>query len=48
MHYYSGVVDGVISKDMRASLSRMQFDYDLKITGTITPQVLDTLKIIAN
>ena len=46
--YYSGAVDGVISKDMRASLSRMQFDYDLKITGTITPQVLDTLKIIAN
>jgi His-Xaa-Ser repeat protein HxsA len=46
--YYSGAVDGVISKDMRALLSRMQFDYDLKITGKITPQVLDTLKIIAN
>jgi His-Xaa-Ser repeat protein HxsA len=45
--YYQGTVDGIVSKDMRASLSRMQFDYDLKVTGTITPQVLDTLHIVA-
>lgn len=45
--YYQGTVDGVINKNMRASLSRMQFDYDLKVTGTITPQVLDTLHIVA-
>jgi His-Xaa-Ser repeat protein HxsA len=45
--YYQGTVDGVVSKAMRASLSRMQFDYDLKVTGTITPQVLDTLHITA-
>ena len=45
--YYQGSIDGIVSNDMRASLSRMQFDYDLKVTGTITPQILDTLHIVA-
>jgi hypothetical protein len=32
---------------MRESLSKMQADYGLKVTGTITPQVLDVLRIEA-
>jgi Putative peptidoglycan binding domain len=45
--YYAGEIDGVVSKKMRAALSTMQLEYDLKVTGTITPQVLDALKIVA-
>jgi Putative peptidoglycan binding domain len=45
--YYAGPVDGVVTNNMRSALKTMQLEYDLKITGTITPQVLDALKIVA-
>ena len=40
--YYDGPIDGVVGMKMKVSLSRFQSDYSLKVTGTITPEVLDT------
>ncbi|WP_410010398.1 peptidoglycan-binding domain-containing protein [Phyllobacterium sp. A18/5-2] len=40
-------IDGVLGNDSRASLRKLQEDYGLKVTGTITPQTLDALKIVA-
>ncbi|WP_271898485.1 His-Xaa-Ser repeat protein HxsA [Candidatus Phyllobacterium onerii] len=45
--YYQGPIDGVFGNELRASLRKMQEDYGLKVTGTITPQTLDALKIVA-
>ena len=45
--YYTGPVDGVVDPTMRTALGRMQAEWGLKVTGTITPQVLDALKIVA-
>ncbi|MEP4034908.1 His-Xaa-Ser repeat protein HxsA [Pseudophaeobacter sp.] len=45
--YYNGAVDGVIGKQSKAALSRFQSDYGLKVTGTITPEVLNALGITA-
>jgi hypothetical protein len=46
-HFYSGPVDGEISDETRLAISKMQIAYHLNVTGTITPQVLDTFHIIA-
>ena len=45
--YYTGVIDGILGPESKAALSKMQADYGLKVTGTITPEVLDALKIVA-
>lgn len=45
--YYNGAIDGVVGKGSKAALSRFQSDYSLKVTGTITPQVLDAFGISA-
>jgi His-Xaa-Ser repeat protein HxsA len=45
--YYNGAIDGVVGSEMRAALRKLQEDYSLKTTGTITPEVLDALKIVA-
>lgn len=45
--YYTGAIDGVLGPESKAALSKMQADYGLKVTGTITPEVLDALKIVA-
>ncbi|KAE9625947.1 His-Xaa-Ser repeat protein HxsA [Parasedimentitalea maritima] len=45
--YYNGAVDGVIGKQSKAALSRFQSDYGLKVTGTVTPEVLNALGIAA-
>jgi His-Xaa-Ser repeat protein HxsA len=45
--YYTGELNGTFSPEMRAGLQRLQTDYGLKVTGTITPQTLDALKIEA-
>lgn len=45
--YYNGKVDGIIGKQSKAALSRFQSDYSLKVTGTITPEVLSALGISA-
>jgi His-Xaa-Ser repeat protein HxsA len=45
--YYSGVIDGVVGPATRTAISTMQADWNLKVTGTITPEVLNALKIVA-
>jgi His-Xaa-Ser repeat protein HxsA len=43
--YYEGTIDGTVGPKMKSALQRFQTDFNLKVTGTITPQVLDALKI---
>ena len=38
---------GKISKETRTALEKFQDDFNLKVTGTIAPEVLDALKIVA-
>lgn len=45
--YYDGDLDGLVGPQTRAALRRFQTDFDLKVTGTITPEVLDAFKIAA-
>ncbi|OYR16807.1 putative peptidoglycan binding domain protein [Brucella rhizosphaerae] len=45
--YYSGQIDGVLGSTSKAGLQRLQADYGLKVTGTVTPETLDALKISA-
>ncbi|MDX8518178.1 His-Xaa-Ser repeat protein HxsA [Mesorhizobium dulcispinae] len=45
--YYSGEIDGEMNPEVRAGLQRMQTDYGLKVTGTITPETLTALRIEA-
>ena len=42
--YFEGQVTGTLGADTKAALTRLQTDYDLKVTGTITPEVLDALR----
>jgi hypothetical protein len=46
--YYDGTIDGVIGPKAKAALKRFQADYGIKVTGTVTPEVLDQLGITAN
>ncbi|RUW53634.1 His-Xaa-Ser repeat protein HxsA [Mesorhizobium sp. M1A.F.Ca.ET.072.01.1.1] len=45
--YYTGEIDGEMNSELRAGLQRMQSDYGLKVTGTITPETLTALRIEA-
>ena len=45
--YYRGAIDGIVGKETRAALVRFQTDKSLSVTGTITPEVLDALRIRA-
>lgn len=45
--YYTGEIDGIVGPATRLALSTMQSDWGLNVTGTITPEVLDALKIVA-
>lgn len=45
--YYNGAIDGIIGAGSKSALSRFQTDYGLKVTGTITPEVLDAFGIAA-
>lgn len=45
--YYRGPLSGMVDADTRAALSKFQGDYKIKVTGTITPEVLDSLRIVA-
>jgi len=44
--YYAGALTGVVDADTRAALSQMQQDNNLKVTGTITTEVLDAFGIV--
>ncbi|WP_136620906.1 MULTISPECIES: His-Xaa-Ser repeat protein HxsA [Mesorhizobium] len=46
--YYNGELDGKMSPAMRSGLLKMQSDYNLKVTGTITPETLNALRITAD
>ncbi|GGE48099.1 MULTISPECIES: His-Xaa-Ser repeat protein HxsA [Rhodobacterales] len=45
--YYTGAIDGIVGTGTKTALSKFQKDWNLKITGTITPEVLDALNIVA-
>ncbi len=45
--YYTGTVDGVIGPQTIAALSKFQSEWNLTVTGTITPEVLDAMGIVA-
>ena len=45
--YYNGKVDGVVGVNMRVGMGRLQKDNGMKVTGTVTPELLDFLKIVA-
>ena len=45
--YYTGTVDGIIGPETKAALSKFQSDWGLNVTGTITPEVLDAMGIVA-
>jgi hypothetical protein len=45
--YYSGAIDGVVGVNTRVSIGRLQQDYGLKVTGTVTPELLNALRIVA-
>lgn len=45
--YYTGNIDGKIGPESKIAISKMQADYKLKVTGTITPELLNALNIIA-
>jgi His-Xaa-Ser repeat protein HxsA len=43
--YYAGSIDGVVGPSTKDAIRNFQGDYGLKVTGTITPEVLTALKI---
>lgn len=43
--YYNGVIDGVIGQQSKTALALMQKDFNLKVTGTVTPELLFVLGI---
>lgn len=45
--YYDGVIDARVGPKTRAALTAFQTDFNLKVTGTITPEVLDALRVVA-
>jgi len=45
--YYTGAIDGIVGTGTKAAISKFQKDWGLSITGTITPEVLDALNIVA-
>jgi His-Xaa-Ser repeat protein HxsA len=45
--YYQGPIDGIVGAGTREALRRMQADWNLKVTGTITPEILDALGVVA-
>ncbi|RMC30111.1 peptidoglycan-binding protein [Paracoccus alkanivorans] len=45
--YYTGTIDGIVGTGTKTAISKFQKDWGLQITGTITPEVLDALNIVA-
>lgn len=45
--YYDGEIDCLVGPITRGALRKFQEDYNLKVTGTITPEVLDAFRIVA-
>ena len=45
--YYTGALDGLIGPQTKAALAKYQKDQGLAVTGTITKETLDALRIAA-
>jgi His-Xaa-Ser repeat protein HxsA len=45
--YYTGPMNGLVGPETKVALSKLQADYGLKVTGTVTPEVLNALGIAA-
>ncbi|WP_370059833.1 peptidoglycan-binding protein [Novosphingobium sp. P6W] len=45
---YAGTIDGHVGPAMRKALRKFQSTHKLTVTGTITPQTLDALKIASS
>jgi len=45
--YFTGDVDGMVGPETRAAIAKLQSDRKLKVTGSITPEVLNVLGIVA-
>ena len=45
--YYDGPINGVVGPQMKKALKQFQASFHMKETGTITPEVLDALKVSA-
>lgn len=45
---YLGAIDGHVGPSTRAALRQFQKVHNLKVTGTITPQTLDALRVASN
>jgi len=43
--YYQGAIDGVVGPGMRAAFRQFQGARNLPVTGTITADVLDALRV---
>lgn len=43
--YFEGVANGTLGPDTRLAITKLQGDYNLKVTGTITPELLAALRI---
>jgi His-Xaa-Ser repeat protein HxsA len=42
---YEGAIDGVVGPQLRSAIRAFQSQTGLQITGTITPEVLDALRV---
>lgn len=45
--YYDGDIDCIVGSKTREALRKFQQDFNLRVTGTITPEVLDAFRIVA-
>lgn len=43
--YFTGEVNGAMGPETRSALSKFQMDYKLKVTGTVTPEILNAFNI---
>jgi His-Xaa-Ser repeat protein HxsA len=43
--FYEGAIDGVVGPAMRGGMRRFQKKRGLAVTGTITPELLDALRV---
>lgn len=43
--FYQGVIDGVVGPETAVAISKLQEQWGLPITGTLTPKVLDACRI---
>lgn len=43
--YYQGAIDGIVGPGMRAAIRKFQKARDISVTGTITSEVLDALRV---